>query len=147
MPQSQKPHIETITGRETFRRADRIRRRRHYLSVQKRGKRVHTENFVFVLLPNEAERPRLGITVTKRVKRAVDRNRIKRLLREVFRRNRRLFPEQSDLVAIARPGAEKLDYLGVYGEIRAADRALDRAARQARPAGERAVVRGKARQP
>ena len=99
-----------------------------------------------MVLANQEQRARLGITVTKRVKRAVDRNRIKRLLREVFRRNRRLFPEQSDVVAIARLGAEKLDYLGMREEIRAVDQALDRVARQARPTGERAGDRGKARQ-
>lgn len=146
MPQSQTPHSEAAQGRETFRRADRIRRRRHYLSVQKRGKRVHTSNFVLVVCP-AAEGPRIGITVTRRVSKAVDRNRIKRLLREVFRRNRRLFPARSEVVVIARPGAEKLDYAGVCEEIRAADKALARAVRLARKNDADTPVGGKGPKP
>jgi len=145
MPQPQTPHIRTVPGRETFSRADRIRRRGHYLSVQKQGKRVYTDTFVFVLLPNVEQGCRLGITVTRKVKRAVDRNRIKRLLREAFRRNRCLFPLQSDLVVIARPGVEKLGYLDVCGEIRQVERALARAVHRARSANEQTTDRGKAR--
>ena len=146
MPQSQIPHTDISQGAESFQRTDRVRRRRHYLSIQKRGKRVHTANFVFVLHPNEEGR-RLGITVTRRVKRAVDRNRIKRLLREVFRRNRGLFPSRSDVVAIARPGAEQLDYRRLREEVRAVDAVMARAVRKVRSRGEQAPRGGKARRP
>jgi ribonuclease P protein component len=137
MPQSHIPHTEPAEGTEAFTRADRIRRRSHYLNVQKRGKRVYTAGFVLVLYPGKGGR-RLGITVTRRVGCAVDRNRVKRLVREVFRRNRGLFPADTDVVVIARPGAEKLDYARVREQFRGADRALARAVRLAggdRPAG------------
>jgi len=98
--------------------------------VQKHGKRVHTASFVLVVRPG-AGGTRLGITVTRRVGGAVDRNRVKRLVREVFRRNRGLFPADADVVVIARPGAEKLDYARVREQFRRADQALARAARLA----------------
>ena len=47
-------------------------------------------HFVVMVLP--AERQRLGVTVTRAYAGAVGRNRIKRLAREVFRRERGLFP-------------------------------------------------------
>lgn len=136
MPPAQRRNTDTIQGKETFRRTDRVRRRRHYLNIQKQGRLVHTTHFVMVILPNDEGR-RLGITVSKRVSGAVQRNRIKRVVREVFRRNRPLFPEQSDVVMIARAGAEKLKYAAVREQIRLAGRALRQAARPAGAAADR----------
>ena len=74
-----------------------------------------------------AERTRLGVTVTRKVAGAVGRNRIKRLVREAFRRNRALFPEHCDLVLVARSSATKLDYAAVCAELTAARGGLHRA--------------------
>lgn len=54
------------------------------------------------------------------------------MLREVFRINPRLFPEMSDVVVIARSGAERLNYGNVYEELEKASGALERAARVSR---------------
>ena len=52
---------------------------------------------------------RLGLAVAKKhVRRAVARNRIKRLIRESFRRHRDLL-EGLDIVVLVRPGVEKAD--------------------------------------
>lgn len=60
---------------------------------------------------------RLGITVSKRVGGAVVRNRVKRLIREVFRGYRsRLTPAQTVLV-IGRPGAATASYADVKREL------------------------------
>ena len=67
------------------------------------------------------------MTVTKRVAGAVGRNRVKRLVREVFRLNRPLFPAQCELVVVARSGADQLDYATVRDEVRKASPALRRA--------------------
>jgi len=55
-------------------------------------------------IPNENEGCRLGITVTRKSGRAVRRNRIKRVFREIFRRNQARMPENIDLVVNAHPG-------------------------------------------
>jgi len=80
---------------------------------------VHTRHFVVVLRPREApDHPtRLGVTVTKRVAKAVGRNRVKRVVREVFRRNRHYFPDGCDVVIIAKSGAPLLGYADVETEI------------------------------
>jgi ribonuclease P protein component len=54
------------------------------------------------------ERPRLGVTVSRRVGNAVVRNRIKRGVREWFRRSRKGLEERVDLVVIARASAREL---------------------------------------
>ena len=47
-------------------------------------------------------RPRVGFSVSKRLGTAVDRNRVKRVLREAFRANDQSFRENMDFVLIAR---------------------------------------------
>ena len=113
-------------------RAHRLRRRRDFLHVQKRGKRVHTEHFILIVSPRtDAEIGRLGITVTKKVAGAVGRNRVKRVVREVFRRHRHYFPQGYDLVVIAKSGAPLLGYEEARREIGRVRRPLARAAHAA----------------
>lgn len=68
--------------------------------------------------------------MTKKVGSAVQRNRIKRVVREVFRRNRELFPSSHDLVFIAKRGASDIDYGSLLSELqRAATRLRSEATR------------------
>jgi ribonuclease P protein component len=53
-------------------------------------------------LPNTHGECRLGITATRKVGGAVQRNRIKRVMREIFRRHRRTLAPPLDLVVNAR---------------------------------------------
>ena len=126
---------------EGFTREERLLRRGEYLRVQQQGRRVHTAHFIWLLLRarkpaaatcdrDTGPRARLGITVGRRVGGAVQRNRIKRLVREVFRRNRALFPRDCDTVLVARPGAEGLDYGSVLEELTRAQAAIERIRRQ-----------------
>lgn len=121
------------TDRATFPKGVRLRRRWEFDNVQTRGRRVHTTHFVMLVLPSQSqsERSRIGITVSKKVSpNAVVRNRVKRLVREVFRRHRDVFPK-ADVVVIAKPGSGDLDFDAVLAEIRPTSQAMHRAARTA----------------
>jgi ribonuclease P protein component len=107
------------TGR--FLRRERIVRRGDYVRIQGLGRRVRTSHFVFMLMPWAGER-RLGITVTSKIGCAVERNRVKRVAKEVFRRNRELFPEHSEIVVVARFGAHRLGYHAFLGEVQGAQK-------------------------
>jgi ribonuclease P protein component len=56
----------------------------------------------------EDEGPRLGLSVSKRIGGAVDRNRVKRVLREAFWEEAARLPTSSDYVVVARPDARGL---------------------------------------
>ncbi len=102
-----------------------MRRRREFLDVQRRGRRAPTASFLLVHARSDGGAPaRLGITVTRRVGGAVTRNRIKRSVREVFRRCRRDLPDGLDVVVIARDRAAGLTPLAVAEELRPALLAL-----------------------
>ena len=105
---------------EGLQRADRLSKRYEFRRVQLSGRRIHTPHFLIVVQPNSHENTRLGITVTKKVGNAVQRNRIKRVVREVFRRNRSLFPPGHDVVFIAKREANTLGYEALLDEVRRA---------------------------
>jgi len=66
---------------------------------------------------NDLEHPRLGLAISKKcAKRAVDRNRIKRLFRESFRLNQHTLPNV-DIVAMCKPSILSLDNAEMQRQI------------------------------
>jgi ribonuclease P protein component len=93
---------------ERFRPQDRIRKRSEYQALYESARRIPSKNFVLFVRNNEFGHPRLGITVSRRLGGAVQRNRAKRLLREIFRRHKGALVDV-DIVVNGRaslPGAE-----------------------------------------
>ncbi len=101
-----------LTGR--FRPTDRIRESWEYGLLAQHGRRKATRSFVMIVgrarraigssqtSDEVAPAPRLGITVSRRVGNAVERNRIKRAVREWFRAARCGLRGSPDIVVIAR---------------------------------------------
>ncbi|WP_394700305.1 ribonuclease P protein component [uncultured Desulfosarcina sp.] len=95
--------------RNAFTKADRIRRPSEYRTLSKNGNRHYSDYFIIISRKNQILRSRLGVTVSKRVGKAVTRNKIKRIIRETFRLNRSRLPEQVDLNVIAKASAAKIE--------------------------------------
>jgi len=85
--------------------------------VQERGRKVHTAHFLLFALDGEEDETRFGITASRKVGPAVVRNRLKRYLREVFRRHRTEFPRHTSLVVMVKRAAAELDAQAVAAEI------------------------------
>jgi ribonuclease P protein component len=94
----------------TFSRASRLRARKHFLEVYERGQRMPSAFFVLFGLPGATPISRLGITATKRFGGAVARNRIKRVVREIFRNNKIPDSFPIDLVVNVKMSAREQSY-------------------------------------
>jgi ribonuclease P protein component len=89
----------------SFRPHERIRRRAEFKKVYEQGTRIRSRYSTVFMLPNDRGVGRLGIAATRKLGGAVQRNRAKRLIREVFRRNK--IADGFDVVII--PKRELLD--------------------------------------
>ena len=88
---------------ESFPPDRRIRKGSEFTAVLRKGRKRRCPYFTLHILPTPSrEHTRLGIIASRRVGAAVQRNRAKRLLREVFRRHYSRLPSGVDLVAVAR---------------------------------------------
>jgi len=115
---------------ETFGRGARLRARAEFTAVQEHGRRVSSRRLTLLGRSNDLGHDRLGIIASRRIGGAVIRNRAKRRLRELFRREAPevTTPDQPalDIVAIARRDLAVAPFEDVRTEFRAAMRKLRR---------------------
>jgi ribonuclease P protein component len=102
----------------------RLSRSAEFDKVLRNGRSHAGREFVLYVFPRGGdEPPRLGQSVSRKVGSAVERNRVKRVVREAFALEAPRLPDGSDAVVIARPDARRLaeekGLSGVHAALRA----------------------------
>ena len=107
---------------EAFPKTLRLRRRSEFRRVQDHGRKIHTGHFILFAMEC-LEGQKLGITATRKVGNAVVRNRLKRSVREIYRRHRAVFPSGQAVVVLIKRSMQDLDSHRIEDELlRAAKR-------------------------
>lgn len=86
---------------EKFEKRDHLLKTGEFMSVYKKGRSTRRGFLVMYYLPNGLGRTRIGFSIgAAKVKLATARNRIRRLLREAFRKHKRSLKPGHDLVVV-----------------------------------------------
>lgn len=88
----------------------RLRNQADFTKVFKRGRSLGSEYLVLHFSRPRPEGIRIGFSVSRKVGKAVKRNRIKRVLREICRLHLKEFREGYDLIFIARVKLKGIPY-------------------------------------
>lgn len=95
----------------------RLRKRGEYLDLRRYGKKRHCGAFIVIYKKTDDGPTRLGLTVSRKVGGAVQRNRVKRLVREFFRINYKRIGHGMDISIIAKRGSPSLSYEEVSRQL------------------------------
>lgn len=106
-------HNEHFPGKE------RLKKDKEFAHIFKFGKRRQGRNLTVIHVATSQDAVhndrRIGIVISRHIKGSVIRNRLKRRLRDIYRRNKDYF--LGDTIIIAYPGAECMSYSELNDEI------------------------------
>jgi ribonuclease P protein component len=95
-----------------------LKKSRDFRRVVDGGSRKYLGTIIICRLPNQERKTRVGISVTRKTcGGSVERNRVKRKIREAVRKNAARLPDGEDVVIIARRGIVSADYGQIEGDI------------------------------
>ncbi len=99
---------------------NRLSKKSDFENVKQNGRFISSKSMTISFLNRkDKEGPRIGFIVSKKIStRAVDRNKVKRILREFFRKNLDLVKKGMDYVIIVKPGILHASHVTLEKEIK-----------------------------
>lgn len=94
-----------------------LKKNKEFNYVYRRGKSVANRNLVLVYVKKKNDGLKVGFSVSKKVGKAVIRNKTKRLLKESFRQVLDELEQDTLMIFIARPNITSLDYIEVKNNV------------------------------
>lgn len=100
-------------------RSERLTTSAEFQALFHRGTRIERPSFLVLWRESESGR-RVGFAVSRRLRRAVDRNRIRRRLREAYRAARSVAPETVAVILIGKKRILEVEFETLVGELKSA---------------------------
>ena len=116
-PPREEVNEPVVPGLCRFPRTARFTRKAEFQFVFKHGEKGTGARFVCYWSRREARGNKLGVAVSRKVGKAVVRNRIKRYVREFYRTHSRFLRPDVQLVVVARPGSAEACYRDCAEEV------------------------------
>lgn len=89
---------------------ERLKNTKEFNQVYRRGKSIVNKHVVLYYVKNQSAHKQVGFSVSKKVGNAVTRNRVKRLMKEVYRLNEASLKNGYDFVFVARVRTKDASY-------------------------------------
>lgn len=97
---------------------NRVKKNKEFQTIFKNGRSMANRQFVIYVLEREDDDElRIGLSVSKKIGNAVTRNRIKRLIRQVFSEEKDRIAKNSDYIIIARKPTAEMSYYEVKSSL------------------------------
>lgn len=89
---------------------NRLRKRKEFGYIYKKGKVVHSPYLNIIYVDNNRKNFKMGFSISKKIGKAVVRNKTKRRLSAIIRENLNLIKNEYNYVVVAKPDIDKLTY-------------------------------------
>ena len=96
---------------------NRLKKRKEFAYIYKNGKRFNSKNLSLVLINSKLNVTRVGFSVSNKVGKAVQRNKIKRQLRSIVREQLNNLRIHQNFVLIAHPTIVECDFSKMEAEV------------------------------
>ncbi len=103
--------------KEGFPKGIRIKKKTEFEQIVKKGKKTVGKSLILYTLDSEEKSQKFGINLNRNLKGAVRRNRIKRLLREILRKNKDKFKEHEKVLILYKSATGEESYQELLSEF------------------------------
>ncbi len=95
---------------ESYSPRERIRKKKDFSYLYRKGRATRGKYFNLICLPNSLSYSRMAVVASKKIGNAVQRNRARRRIRELFRRNKELLMLSLDMIIVTKRGVHEASW-------------------------------------